>query len=289
MKETLEKHWLIEQTVKGTNMKRLILSMLFIYYFPINLFAASYQLSQVLYDSVHYAENGNDVVVDIEQIQRALADGADPNWIDSKYKRHQSVLGNYVERVSLSDDRIVQEKGITAINLLFKHGAKLQYSDGSILYFPISRGQHEIVKILLEKGVSATFWPKAEIGSDITPIEHATACGDARIIDLLVSYGATRLKSADAIQVRFVELATNGSVEELRSLVKMGARVNSPDRQGKTALTNALSSLSYRYDDYIKIMYLLDLGADVNLKGKSVIPSGTTTPLHSNLCFQFFI
>ena len=68
----------------------------------------------------------------------------------------------------------------------------------------------------------------------------------------------------------------------------MGARVNSPDRQGKTALTNALSSLSYRYDDYIKIMYLLDLGADVNLKGKSVIPSGTTTPLHQVIYVSSF-
>jgi hypothetical protein len=166
-------------------MKRLIFVVLFIHYFPISLFAASSQLSQVLYNSVHFAENGNDIVVEIDKIQRALADGADPNWINTKDQRHQSVLENYITLISLSRDPVINEKGMTAIILLFKHGAKLQYSDRAILFFPISRGKYEIVKILLENGASATFWPKDDIGSDLSPIEQAAASGDKRIIDCL--------------------------------------------------------------------------------------------------------
>ena len=268
-------------------MKRLIWVLLLAGYFPFTLLAATYQ-SQALFELVHFAETGNNLVVELEKIQRALTDGADPNWIDSTNRQHVSVLNNYVTRIGFSNDRAIQDQGVTAINLLFKHGAKLQYCDGSILYFPISAGQYELVKILLEKGASATFWPKAEIGSDITPIEHATAQGDVRIIDLLVNYGATRLNSYDAIQVRFIELAKTGSVEELRNLVKMKARVNSPNRQGQTALSNALSPLLYGYDAYIKIMYLLNLGADVNLKANSIIPRGTTTPLHQVIYVSSF-
>jgi ankyrin repeat protein len=106
---------------------------------------------------------------------------------------------------------------------------------------------------------------------------------------LLVSYGATSLKSADAIQVRFVEVAKFGSLDELRNLVEMGARVNSPNRQRETALINALSSFLDRNDDYIKIMYLVDLGADVNLKGKAPIGSRMTTPLHQAIYVSSFL
>jgi hypothetical protein len=84
--------------------------VLFIHYFAINLFAASSQLSQVLYNSVHFAENGNDLVVEIDKIHRALADGANPNWIDTKDKRHDSILGKYVRLISLSRDQSLQKK-----------------------------------------------------------------------------------------------------------------------------------------------------------------------------------
>jgi hypothetical protein len=34
------------------------------------------------------------------------------------------------------------------------------FNTGAILFFPIGWGKYEIVKILLENGASATFWPK---------------------------------------------------------------------------------------------------------------------------------
>lgn len=267
-------------------MKKVLLLVLFVCYFPLNLFAASDDLSQSLYDSVHFAENGNEIVVEIDKIQRTLADGANTNWINSKVKRHESVLAHFVMLVSLSNNPVTTDKGINAIKLLFEHNAKLQYCDGSILFWPISGGKYEIVKILLEKGASPKFWPKDEIGSDITPIEEATQDGYDSIAELLVRYGAKKLEEKYAVQIRFIEAARFASVNELNVLVKKGAKVNSKNRQEKTALINALGCF-FNYESYIKVSYLLDLGADVNLKGKGQL--GITTPLHEAIYFSSFL
>jgi hypothetical protein len=77
-------------------MKKVILLVLFVCYFPLNLLAASDDLSQSLYDSVHFAKDGNNIVIEIDKIQRTLAEGANPNWVNTKEKRYNSVLGNFV-------------------------------------------------------------------------------------------------------------------------------------------------------------------------------------------------
>jgi len=128
-------------------MKRFIFLFLLTYFFPSILFAASDQLSASLYDSIHFAKNGNDVVIEQDTIQRALTEGANPNWINPKYKRSNSVLSHFVSLISSSEDPKVMEKGINAIKLLFEHNARLQYCDGSILFSPIAQGKYEIVKI----------------------------------------------------------------------------------------------------------------------------------------------
>ncbi len=203
-------------------------------------------------------------------------------------KKETSILGNFVELLSFSNDPKNIEKGIEAIKMLFEHKAKLQYCDGIILFWPIAEGKDKIVKILLENGASATFWPAYEIGSDITPIEQATDKGHEKIIELLVKYGAKRLSEKDAIQRRFIEIAMFGTISELKELIKKGADVNTPNIQGETALLNALFGF-YNYKKYINVMYLLDIGANVNLKGKGAGPGGITTPLHKAIYFTQFV
>ena len=269
-------------------MKRFIFLFLLTYFFPSILFAASDQLSASLYDSIHFAKNGNDVVIEQDTIQRALTEGANPNWINPKYKRSNSVLSHFVSLISSSEDPKVMEKGINAIKLLFEHNARLQYCDGSILFSPIAQGKYEIVKILLEKGASATFWPKDEIGSDIMPIEEAIKNGHDSIVELLVTFGAKNMEEKDAIQIRFIEAARFGSLKELNDLVKKGANVNIKNRQGETALVNALEGF-YGYESYMRVSYLFDLGADVNLKAKSTFFKGITTPLHQTIRFSSFL
>jgi ankyrin repeat protein len=269
-------------------MNKFILSFTFFFILVFNVYAEfDDNSSQVLYDSIHFGDEG--LVVDLEKIENALANSANPNWINSKNERkRKSILGNFVELVSLSDDPKDTEKGIKAINMLFKYKAKLQYCDGSILYYPISQGQYEIVKILLENGASATFWPKDAIGRyyKFNPIDKATSQGHEKIIDLLVSYGAKKLDKKDAVQLRFIELARFGTIRELREQIKNGAEVNTKNANEETALLQSLSSFYGRYETYIKIMYSLDLGADVNLKGKGTFD--ITTPLHEAIYYSQF-
>lgn len=239
--------------------------------------------TKALFDSVHFAENRNDIVVELEKVKQLLGNGANPNWINTERKSAKSILSRYVGHLGYSVDPNNVKKGVKAVKLLFKHGAKLQYCDGAILFWPIANGQYEMVKLLLENGASGTFWPKEEIGgSDYnnTPIVEATARGYEKIIDLLVKFGAKRLEEKEANQLRFVEAANFEEVDVLRGLVEKGAKVNTTNRNNKTALINALSTpVFYRYGTYRKVMYLLDLGADVNKSG-TTSGLGDTLPLH---------
>lgn len=260
-------------------MKKIILLFIFFFVLVFNVYAEfDDKWSKVLYDSIRFAEDINDVVVDIDNIKLALANGANPNWITSQNGTEKSILSHYVYRVSVSDDPNITEKGIEAIKMLFEHKAKLQYGDGTILFVPITDGEYKIVKILLENGASATFWPAYKIGSHITPIELTTDYGYEKIIELLVKYGAKRLSEKDAIQRQFIQAAAFGTISELKALIKKGADVNTPNRQGETALLKVLGNVfGYSADTYAKVMYLLGIGADVNLKGKG---RSVTLPLH---------
>ncbi len=272
-------------------MIKISLSLPIIFFiFVSNLYAVQDKWSQQLYDSIRWAEDGNTVIIDLEQIKLSIANGADPKWIKIRKGRVESILSRYVTVICMS--RLVNpetvKKGFKGIEILFEHGAKLQYCDGAILYFPIASGKYDIVKLLLENGASATFWPKDEIGSAITPIEVATQCGHDKIVNLLISYGAKRLSEKDAVQAKFVEVAFMGTLDDLKGQIKKGARVNIKDRQGRTALIGAL--MPFDHNAYIKVIYLLDLGADVNLKGLGVIKSrAATLPLHVAIRLSSFL
>ncbi|MFH1283314.1 MAG: ankyrin repeat domain-containing protein [bacterium] len=282
---------------KGEAMKIFIFTLILSFILISTGFTAeSDKWTQLLYDSIRsdrYADRyGEDTVVDIDNIKLALANGANPNWITSRGGHKESIIEHYVYLVSKSNNPNITEKGIEAIKMLFEHKAKLQYCDDTILYFPIYSGKHEIVKILLEKGASATFWPAHEIdmGRGITPIEVATDRGHEKIIELLVNYGAKRLSEKDAIQRRFIEDVFFGTVSRLEELIKKGADVNTPNRQGETALLNILrNSSAYYYDSgaHKMVMYLLGIGADVNLKGKGIL--GVTLPLHEAIYSSHFL
>lgn len=249
--------------------------------------------TKALFDSVHYAENGNDIIVELDNVKLSLANGANPNWINTQRKRVESTLYHFVMYVSLSDDPNMTKKGVEAINLLFKHKVKFQYCDGTLLFWPIAGGKYEIVKILLENGASATSWPKNKIGTNynMSPIEEATENGHENIVDLLVSFGAKRLKEKDAVQYRFVEAVRFETIETLKKLVEKGARVNTRNPHNETALINVLGAVIVSTDkSYFKLLYLFDLGADVNLNGKGTF--GLTMPLHeaiimTSYCFNY--
>lgn len=232
------------------------------------------------FDFVRYADNGNDIVVDSSGLILALRNGADPNWIDRRNKRAISTLGSFVWRISGSRDPQVVTAGVQAIKALIAAGAKLQPTDGGILFFPVAYGKADIVAILLDIGANAAAWPNNEIGTALSPVEKAAEEGHQAIVELLVAYGATRPNIRDAIQLRFLNATSNDTTELLDELIKKGANVNGKGLDGEVALVNAIEGMSvFVCKGLKKIRYLLSAGADPNMSGTGHM-MGDAPPLH---------
>lgn len=246
------------------------------------------QVNQSLYDAVHSAEDGRGVIIELDKIEKALRDGADPNWINPENRRAISILGIFVMKVSfVSSNDHVKEQGLIAIKRLFAAGAKLQHCDNTILYFPIAQGDYKLAKLLLEKGASAISWDKDEIGTDKSPIQVAIANGHIDIANLLVEYGAKFPTKREAIQGLFIETAKEGSLDDLKLLIKEGAVINGHGFGKETALLNALDWAITDNNSYQKVMYLLAAKADVNQRGKGI--SENTTPLHQAIFYSSIV
>ncbi len=271
-------------------MLRLILSVIVVFGFSGNSYAAqnNKNLDQLLYDSIHFSENGNDVVVELDKIKEYLQSGANPNWVNSKQKRSQTVLSRFVEQTSISRDQQIRGKGYSAIKLLFDNGAKIQQLiDNQILFWPVANGFYDLTKLLLEKGVSAKSWPKS-IGTGLTPIEYAAKNGHKNIVDLLSEYGAIKVDKKDIIQSRFIEVAKFGTVSELDELLKKGARLNTRNKDRETALINAMIGIIDN-SNVKKVSYLLSNGADPNYEGNAVLVSVFSPPLHVATIYTSFL
>jgi ankyrin repeat protein len=237
------------------------------------------EVTQALLDSFRYDSTGSVPVVDLDAAKRALDVGANPNYIDNSKRR-----GSVLDHVSIfcvhdaSDNPELSAHLLEALRMLFDRGARLQHVDGGILFFPIVGGHTEIVRLFLDQGASPTFWPP-ELGTPFTPIEQATEEGYQDIVELLVKRGAELLPPKQAVQLRFIKVAGQGNIDESENLLSEGAQVNGLNRAGETALLSAIGGFSgRRYEGYLTVVYLLDKGADLNLKGKGRF--GVTTPLH---------
>ncbi len=227
--------------------------------------------TQALLDSISF--DG----IDMNGLQTSLENRADPNYVDEG-GQDRSVLGTLAVVVSWSRN-VTANEGVKAFRALFDHGARIQDpTDAEILYSPISSGQIDVVKILLDHGSSPTSFP-ASTGSTMTPIELAATRGHDGIIDLLVSYGAPPLSEYEIRQLRLVGLAELGSATELHAyLESFSVEVNRPDRIGRYALLS-LAKDWFPPNTFRKLIVLLDAGADPNVSDLSD-DTYLSTPLH---------
>lgn len=248
--------------------------------------------NQRLYDSIFSDKNNHyNVVVDIDGIRRALSNGADPNALITRGKYSESILSRHVRvctsQIGPANIRAeVVKKCVEAFGILFQNKARLQAGyDDTILFWPVTGGHYDLVKLLLDKGADPKLWPYTEIGPryKLSPIEEAARHGHNRIVDLLASRGAKRPGAVEIAQLRFVWLACFGNANNLKEQLARGAKVNEADPNGEIALLRAVSILGDDPRRNSNVMFLLGEGANVNLSGTSseLADYITTFPLHS--------
>lgn len=231
---------------------------------------------------------------DVDQVKAALEAGANPNWTSDtarKYSILERVLW-YVGRGNLSNKE-KQTRCMTILNLFFSKGAKLQPCDSNILFMPIADGFHNVVELLIKKGAS----PRAKI-EGMTPVEWAHAYGHPLVVDALVKYGGKPISPEKAAQQRFVHLAgrsseknksfEQGNIIEMEEALRNGARVNGANSKGITALAEATGT-TFRLEDYITVIYLLQKGANLNLESEKRFTGLVGIPLHHAIACMSYI
>ena len=144
------------------------------------------------------------------------------------------------------------------VRLLLEHGADPNLREegiapnGHALYAAAAGGHHEIARMLLERGAN----PNAPVESSADPLSRARSNGDARMVELLCSYGAAR-------EVHL--LAYSGDVETAAAVFAANpALANDPE-----ALANAAGE---GQDAFVRLMlrYHPDLPARLEFPAWSV-------------------
>jgi len=221
--------------------------------------------------------------LDVDKVRNALKNGANPNAPDPR--SHQTPLGivalaNFLGVVDPSPDAqkagfmdlaTAHSKALEITKVLFAAGAKLGVHDRLILAYPISWGNVEQVRLLVDKGASVT----GNLGG-YTPTELARKSNQETVYKLLVSRGGVPVDRTASAQLALVEAAQNGDYKRMEEAVKNGARIDGFDPGRETALTAALKFVVLLPKQVVVILWLLDHGADANLKDKDGTP-----PLHN--------
>jgi len=262
-------------------MRKTIIFLLILFFLSLLCFGEPNNISEELYNSVHFAENGNDIVVELVKIKNLLGNGANPNWINSESRPAmggESILSRHVDLVSYyAKDPNTIQKGVQAIKLLFNHGAKIQYCDRIILFSPIAAGKYEIVALLLENGVSAS----AKI-EGMQAIEWAAHYGSDEVYNVLIEHGAKPLTQKEKSLYHFIHLARDADTENIAKmdmLLKDGININDKNSRGEGAITEAVSFAWYDAGRYVMVNYLIEKGVDINRSHK--VDGVNQTALHA--------
>lgn len=216
--------------------------------------------------------------LDVTGVKSALTNGANPNYTIGLYpKIAHSAINRAIGSVYKKEE--VQCNCMTILTLLFEAGAKIQTCDEGILYKPIIENLPLVVELLLKYGAN----PNGLVGGGKTPVELAEYYARGEIVPVLVRYGGNTISRVEAAQLRLIHSVIHGTIVDIEKLMKEGARVNGLTKQGETALSSTLVVPVFTCDQYAKLVYLLQKGANPNLEGAEGVcgPSGVPTlPLH---------
>ena len=177
--------------------------------------------------------------LDIEEISKALAEGADPN--ERCRQTGRSTLNRTIGGLLVADTMgtlspQVEKKVIKVLELLFNTGAEIRSDNRNILHGPVIAGTKNVTKYLLDKG--ANYNGNDDRGN--TPLTLAAEFRHPEIIELLKQYGAEPMdKSIDA-QISLISAARRGDLVSIKKALSAGALVNGKNQAGETALTDRL-------------------------------------------------
>ena len=214
--------------------------------------------------------------LNVEGVKKALKENADPNSLWNKYKRPMTAFDVLTSALLINKgDKQSSQRAQEIAQLLFAKGARLGSLDRNVLFFPISEGNVSLVALLIDHGASATM--KIE---GYTPAELALKYGQQQTYQYLLKRGAIPVDVKDAAQIDFVEAAGNGELDKMTSALLAGATVDGQGPDGRTALVNALRNPAYRESTVVSVIWLLQNGANPNVKCESGFQDLDAIPLH---------
>jgi len=208
---------------------------------------------------------------DINAIQAALKDGANPNQITHTKKPFTAIGMCLLYFCNYTNDGETQ--CLKVLHMLFGAGAKLQPQyDNGILFLPIGNGYSEVMELLINKGLD----PSVKIDG-VSLVELAESKGKDEVVSVLIKHGASSISNKEVAQLRLVECARDGDFIGYQDAIDKGASVHGRSKvSGETAITALTASLSFSGEKCAILKDLLSKGANPN-----EINEEWGTPLHS--------
>ena len=169
-------------------------------------------------DFIGFSDNGNDMVIDVPGLVRALRSGADPNWLDpERNPGRPSTLCRLSEMISWLAEPGQTQSAFKLSRRWLPLVQKSSLRSQTILFFlqPISRGRTRYGR-LLDMGADPVAWPNKAIGTNwtLSPVETAVMKGHQAIVELLVAHGASRPNERETLQLRFLNAASMDDAAE---------------------------------------------------------------------------
>ncbi len=209
--------------------------------------------------------------VDLKKIEAALKAGANPNYIRGKNKFSTMETFWTIGLHRHMDRKDREELFMKALKLLFDAGAEMKSRDTNPMFWTVSGGFPKIVEFLISKGISPT-----RVIEGKTPVEWAETYGHQEVVKVLIKHGAEPVSKRQALQNRFVQLAREShkdsghffeqwNIVDMEKALEEGATVNGKNSKDRIALVEAIDG-AYDIEEYITVVYLLQKGANPNLK-----------------------